>query len=71
MKGTDSVFWASITRTHAITEGSGPGAKTRIEFDHTHRGERNRFYDYKDAVTLLTDFWTEVDKILEERITKP
>jgi hypothetical protein len=41
---------------HATAEGSGPGAKTRIEFDHTHRGERIHFYDYKDAVTLLTDF---------------
>ena len=56
---------------HAITEGSGPGAKTRIEYDHAHKGQRIRFYDYKDAVTLLTDFWMEVDKILEERITKP
>jgi ribosomal protein S18 len=56
---------------HAIREGSGPGAKTRIKFDHTHRGERIRFYNYKDVVTLLPDFWTEVDKILEERITKP
>jgi hypothetical protein len=41
---------------HAITEISGPGAKTRIEYDHTHKGERVRFYDYKDAVTLVTDF---------------
>ena len=46
-------------------------AKTRIEYDHTHKGERVRFYDYENAVTLLTDFWTEVDKILEQRITKP
>jgi hypothetical protein len=56
---------------HAISEGSGPGAKTRIEYDHTHKGGRVRFYDYKDAVTLLTDFWTEADKILKERNTKP
>jgi ribosomal protein S18 len=56
---------------HAISEGSGPGAKTRIEYDHTHKGERVRFYNYKDAVTLLTDFWTEADKILNERNTKP
>jgi ribosomal protein S18 len=56
---------------HAIKEGSGPGAKTRIEYDHTHKGERVRFYDYTDAATLLSDFWTEADKILEERITKP
>ncbi len=55
---------------HAITEGSGPGAGTRIEYDHTHKGERVRFYEYRDAITLLTDFWTEVDRILRERIIK-
>jgi len=56
---------------HAITEGSGPGAKTRIEYDHTHKGERVRFYDYTDAEALVTDFWTEVDKILKGRIKTP
>jgi len=54
---------------HPIQEGSGPGAKTRIEYDHKHKGERVRFYAYKDAGTLLTDFWMEVDKILEQRST--
>ena len=52
---------------HSIREGSGPGARTRIEYDHKHKGERVRFYDYKDAMTLLTDFWTEVELILKER----
>ena len=56
---------------HPVREGSGPGASTRIEYDHKHRGERIRFYDYQDAVTLLTDFWTEVDLILKERSTAP
>jgi hypothetical protein len=56
---------------HSIREGGGPGARTRIEYDHKHRGERIRFYDYKDAMTLLTDFWTEVDLILKERSAKP
>jgi hypothetical protein len=56
---------------HAIREGSGPGARTRIEYDHKHKGERIRFYDYQDAVTLLTDFWTEVDLILKERGATP
>jgi hypothetical protein len=41
---------------HPIREGSGPGAQTRIEYDHKHAGERNRFYDYEDATTLLADF---------------
>jgi len=52
---------------HSIREGSGPGARTRIQQDHRHKGQRVRFYDYKDAATLLADFWTEVDRILEER----
>ncbi len=57
--------------SHAITEGSGPGSKTRIEYDHTHKGQRVRFYSYSDAGTLMTDFWMEVDKILKERIKTP
>ena len=56
---------------HPITEGTGPGARTRIEHDHKHKGERVRFYVYADAATLLGDFWTEVDLILKERSATP
>ncbi|MFL9859955.1 DUF6516 family protein [Paraburkholderia madseniana] len=56
---------------HAIREGSGPGARTRIEYDHLHSGERVRFYVYQDAATLLADFWTEVEAILQKRSTQP
>lgn len=52
---------------HSIREGSGPGAETRIEYDHKHLGERTRFYQYADAATLLADFWTEVEAIFEKR----
>ena len=52
---------------HTITETKGPGAKTRVESDHKHKGQRVRFYQYKDAATLLSDFWAEVDKIEKER----
>lgn len=52
---------------HAVQEGSGPGARTRIEFDHRHKGERLGFYFYSDAATLLADFWKEVNLILDER----
>jgi hypothetical protein len=55
---------------HPVTEGSGPGARTRIEYDHKHQGERVRFYVYADAATLLADFWTEVDLILTEGNTR-
>jgi hypothetical protein len=52
---------------HAIHEGSGPGARTRIEYDHKHKAKRVRFYEYQDAVTLLSDFWFEVDAVLKEK----
>jgi hypothetical protein len=52
---------------HAIRESAGPGARTRIEYDHKHSGRRIRFYAYADAVTLLADFWTEVEVILQNR----
>lgn len=52
---------------HSIQEGKGPGAETRIEFDHKHLGQRTRFYRYTDAATLLADFWAEVEAILEQR----
>jgi hypothetical protein len=35
--------------------------------DHQHRLRRVRPYDYRDAATLLADFWTAVDAALRER----
>ena len=52
---------------HAIREGSGPGTRTRIEYDHRHSGEAVRFYVYQDAATLLADFREQVESILGER----
>lgn len=52
---------------HPIKEGTGPGAKTRITYDHRHKGDRVRFYVYTDASTLLNDFWHEVESLLQER----
>lgn len=52
---------------HAIREGSGPGTRTRIEYDHKHCGHHVRFYAYETAALLLADFWTEVEAILEKR----
>ncbi|MGE4451733.1 toxin-antitoxin system TumE family protein [Castellaniella sp.] len=52
---------------HPVKEGSGPGVRTRIEYDHKHKGAYIRFYHYADAFTLLSDFWQEVERILQER----
>lgn len=51
---------------HAVREGSGPGARTRIAYDHRHRRQSVRFYEYQDAGTLVRDFWTEVEAIMKE-----
>jgi Family of unknown function (DUF6516) len=35
--------------------------------DHRHRLRTIRAYDYRDAATLLADFWDTVDAVLRER----
>jgi hypothetical protein len=47
-----------------------PGRKRRggrLMHDHRHRLRTVRSYAYRDAVTLLTDFWAEVYAVLKER----
>ena len=51
---------------HAVRERSGPGSRRRAERDHRHRVRKIWPYEYKDAVTLLEDFWKEVDQVLGE-----
>jgi hypothetical protein len=52
---------------HSVKGSSGPGAKRPVAYDHKHRLRTIRPYDYKDAATLLEDFWAEVDAVLKER----
>ncbi|MBV9977752.1 MAG: hypothetical protein JO105_20385 [Hyphomicrobiales bacterium] len=35
--------------------------------DHRHRLRRVRPYEYRDAATLLADFWAAVDALLRQR----
>jgi hypothetical protein len=39
--------------------------------DHRHRLRTIRPYGYRDAATLLADFWAEVDAVLRERGVLP
>ena len=63
----DGVRLLGFDNAHPIREGSGPGARTRIAYDHKHSGQQTRFYIYTDAATLLADFWIEVEAILQKR----
>jgi hypothetical protein len=43
------------------------GRSRRVVHDHRHRLRTIRPYAYRDAVTLLVDFWAEVYAVLKER----
>ena len=52
---------------HPVRERRGPGTRRRRQSDHLHRQHVIGPYDYRDAATLLEDFWNEVDAILKAR----
>ena len=52
---------------HPVRTGSGPGGRRHGPQDHRHRLKTVRPYEYKDAATLLRDFWAEVEAVLKER----
>jgi hypothetical protein len=39
--------------------------------DHRHRLRTVRPYDHRDAATLISDFWAEVDTVLKARGVTP
>lgn len=51
---------------HPVPTQGGPAGKKRVVNDHRHRFKTIRPYDYKDAATLLEDFWAQVDSALKE-----
>jgi len=67
LHGPDGDRLVGFDNAHAVRESRGPGGKSRGTLDHKHRMETVRPYGFKDAATLLEDFWTEVDKLLEQK----
>lgn len=41
--------------------------KKRDEFDHIHKGERIKRYNYSSAEKLMEDFWKDVNKFLKDK----
>jgi hypothetical protein len=48
-------------------DNAHPVGRRRDPHDHRHRLKTVRPYDYRDAATLLADFWTDVDAVLKAR----
>lgn len=60
--GGERVF--GIDNAHMVRLTRGPSGRSRRSRDHLHRGETVRPYVYRDAATLLEDFWGEVENTL-------
>jgi Family of unknown function (DUF6516) len=52
---------------HAVSTGSGPSGRKSTAFDHRHRHTATRPYALKDAVTLMQEFWNDVEAVLHEK----
>ncbi len=55
-----------IDNAHVVRVRRGPASRSSAVRDHLHRGETVRPYQYRDADTLIDDFWREVEAMLKE-----
>jgi len=62
LHGPDGEQLVGFDNAHPI--GTQKGGEPH---DHRHRLRTIRAYDYRDAATLLADFWATVDGVLRER----
>jgi hypothetical protein len=67
LHGNDNERLVGFDNAHAVRRSAGPGGKGKAAYDHKHRVRSIRPYEYRDAVTLLADFWAEVDAVLKEK----
>jgi len=66
LHGPDGERLVGFDNAHAVERQKRGQAQ-----DHRHRLRTIKAYDYRDAATLLEDFWTMVDTVLRERGVKP
>jgi hypothetical protein len=66
LHGPDNHRIIGFDNAHAISKGTGPGKKVRVQYDHKHKLTGVDFYDYEDAATLLGHFWEAVEEFLKE-----
>ena len=55
-----------IDNAHPVRIGRGPASRSSTSHDHVHHGEAIPHYVYRDAETLMDDFWRKVEAILKE-----
>ena len=67
LHGKNNQRLVGFDNAHVVRKGAGPGGKGPTTFDHKHRLRNIRPYEYRDAASLVGDFWSEVDTVLNER----
>jgi hypothetical protein len=67
LHGPDGERLIGFDDAHSVKKQRGPGGKGVPALDHRHRLKTVRPYVYRDAATLLEDFWSTVDSMLRER----
>jgi hypothetical protein len=67
LHGNENERLVGFDNAHSVRHSAGPGGKGKPACDHKHRVRTIRPYEYRDAATLLADFWAEVDAVLKER----
>ena len=67
LHGPDGRRLVGFDNAHAVQPTTGPSGCSRRRSDHRHRHGAVRPCVYRDAATLVADFWREVDAVLTER----
>ena len=62
LHGPDGERLVGFDNAHPLERQKRGGSQ-----DHRHRLRAIKAYDYRDAATLLGDFWETVDAVLRER----
>lgn len=57
----------ALERLLDLPSRRGPSGRRSMARDHLHRDDSVRPYAYRDAESLLEDFWREVDAVLKKR----
>ena len=65
--GPDGKRIIGYDNAHPARATKGPGGKRTKSWDHRHRYNTARPYEFVDAGTLMDDFWRDVRKILKEK----
>ena len=67
LHGPDGERLVGFDNAHPVRRRAGPAGRVRGSHDHKHRLRTVSPYEYRDAATLLGDFWDEVYAVLKER----